>query len=429
MMAGFRHIHQDERTLIIGHPDGAQKEATISMPYRARAAHMHVIGRSGSGKSRFLADLIRQDIINGSGVCLIDPHGELYNLTVNWLAQYDQRRLVSRRKIHALRLTDFNAVLRFNPLQVETPEEAYTVAANVSDALTRIFGGTDGTETPRFTRIVDTICTILALRRLPLAAAEHFLVDTDEDRAVARLICAGVEDENLRRRGLALTNLDKRLFAEKLESTDNRSYKLFRNPHLRRIFSTTENTLPLKEIMDSGQVLLFDLSDEDNRLTFAELRMFGALFVNNLFGAARKRKPQDKPRPFMLYIDEVQNYINHDIEEILAQARKRGLFLTLAHQDLGQLKTAGEAIYSGVMSNALIKAVFGMTMREADELVDEIFAHQVDFERVKEKLASPHVVGHEREYLSSRAEASGTAELHSRATSSGTGRSRGNCKD
>ncbi len=418
---------QNQVVLKIGQPDGGEAEGLITMPYRARSAHMHVLGRTRSGKSRFLADLIRQDIINGNGVGLLDPHGELYELTVNWLAQSGQRSLAGRRKIHPIRLTDPATALRYNPLHIDEPDEAYTVAANVTEAITRIYGGKDSSETPLFSFVLDIVCTVLALRGLPLAAAEYFLLSGEHDREIRDQISVGVPDEYFRRLGLQFSDMQPKEFRDTVGSTGRRLHEFLRNPLVKRIFSTTENTLPLKQIMDEGHVLLIDASDQGGRLVSKELKTIGSLFVNNLFGAARQRDPKTKPRPFMLYIDEVQNYVNNDIEDILSQAAKRGLYLTLAHQFLEQLREAGELVYSGVMSGTLIKAIFQITIEEADVLADELFAPEVDFERVKEKLAAPHVTGHEKDILFSHSEARavGQSATRARGTSHAEGLSSG----
>lgn len=404
------------KTLAIGHPDGEDSRNTLTIPYSARSAHMHVIGQTRSGKNRFLADLIRQDITNRNGVCLIDPHGELYQLTINWLAQ---NKLIERIQpnIHPICLTDPDSLFRYNPLHIEHPSEAYTVASNVTETIVRIYGGKDSNETPLFTFVLNTICTILALRGLPLASAQHFLLNDSLDKEIRKQIVSGVPDEYYRHLGQQLSQLGAKEFRETVGSTARRLHEFLRNPMVRRIFSTTENTLPLKDIMDGRHVLLIDASDQGGKITNKELRTIGSLFVNNIFYSARKRDHKDNPIPFMVYIDEVQNYINNDIEDILSQSAKRGLYLTLAHQFLSQLTDAGDLVYKGVMSGTLIKAVFGITMEEADVLVDELFADQIDPQRVKKRLASPHAVGHKKTLLYSNSESHSTAQNTAQATS------------
>jgi hypothetical protein len=412
------------KEVVIGHPDDESEESTISIPYSVREAHMQVIGRTRSGKSRFLADLIRQDIVNGVGLCLLDPHGELYDFTMNWLAQ---EKLVQRIQpnIHPIKLTDPNTTFRYNPLHIDRPEDAYIVASNVVEAITRIYGGKDSSETPLFSFILDIICTILALRGLPLAAATQFIFNGELDREIREHILEGVSDPYYKNLGQSLSQMSPKEFRETVGSTGRRLHEFLGNPAVRRIFSTTENTLPLKEIMDGSHVLLIDASKQGDGglLKKKELRTIGSLLVNNIFASAEKRDPRSKPPPFMLYIDEVQNYINNDIEDILSQAAKRGLFLTLAHQTIAQLVEAGELVYNGVISGTLVKAVFRISEKCADVLVDELFADQVDFTRVKEELASPHVVDHEIAHLKSsgHSEITGFGESKSFGESEGSG--------
>ena len=383
---------------------------------------MHVIGRTRSGKSRFIADLIRQDITGGHGLCVIDPHGELYDLTVNWLAQ-NPRIAAVRKHIHPVCFTDPSNTFKYNPLHIEHPDEAYSVASNVTNAITRVYGGKDSTETPLLWFVLDVTCTILALRGLPLAAAKYFLLNGSFERDLRDRISAGVPNEYFRALGLEMSRMSPKEFRETVASTGRRLHQFLRNPIVERIFSTTENTAALGRMMDERHILLLNTSDQGGLIDFEQLRTIGMLFTNNLFAAARKRDPKTKPTPFFLYIDEAQNYLSNDIEDILSQAAKRGLYLTLSHQFLGQLVEAGQLIYNGVMSGTLLKAVFGVTMEDADVFVDELFADRIDFERVKEKLKTPHVVDHEIVRLKNTSFSLGFGKSTNRTTGEARGES------
>lgn len=390
VLAGNQPLH-------IGTADavpGLRESGELTIPYHARSAHLHVVGRTRSGKSRFVADLIRQDIQAGHGLCLIDPHGELYDLTMGWLAEHPHMQRWMN-PVHPVRFTDPKHTFKYNPLAIEHPDEAYSVASNVTNAITRIYGGKDSTETPLTWFVLDVTCTILALRGLPLAAAKYFLQSDTFSRDLRDKISDGLPNEYYRQLGLEFSRMTPREFRETIGSTARRLHQFLKNPLVERIFSTTENTASLSRVMDEQQILLLDTSDQGGLVDFDQLRTIGMLFVNNLFATARKRDPKTKPTPFFLYIDEAQNYLSSDIEHILSQAAKRGLYLTLAHQYLGQLLAAGEEIYRGVMSGTLMKAVFGVTMDDADVFVDELFADHIDFQRVKEKLSTPHVVDYE----------------------------------
>jgi len=366
----------------------------IRIPYSARSAHLHVIGRTRSGKSRFIADLVQQDIIEGSGLCLIDPHGELYDLTMNWLAQ--NQEILDRRKIHAVRFSDKATSFRYNPLHVDDPDNAYRVASNVMEAINRVYGGTSSTDTPLIDFLLDVICTILALRGLPLAAAKYFVTNGGAERAIRDKISEGVPNDWYRKHGLEFSKMTPREFREGVSGATRRIHQFLANPFVERIFSVTENTANLRQMMDESHVLLLNTSVEGGPLKRKELRMLGMLLTNNLFATAEDRIARLKPKPFMLYIDEVQNYVSTDIEDILSQAAKRGLYLTLSHQFLAQLSDVSPLIYNGVMNGTLLKAVFQTTMADADIFADELFADRIDYERLKKNIKTPLVTGHKR---------------------------------
>ena len=109
--------------------------------------------------------------------------------------------------------------------------------------------------------------------------------------------------------------------------------------------------------MDLGKVLLVNLKQSEH-LSYEAARTFGALLVNGFFESAlqRKSQPGRDPRPYYLYLDEFQNFVSLDIARMLAEVRKFGLFLVLAHQYFEQLD---EDITAAALNNCQIKAVFG----------------------------------------------------------------------
>ena len=390
-------------------PDGG----TIAIPADERAAHLHVLGVTRSGKSRFLADLIRQDIAGNRGLCLIDPHGELSDLTIDWLTR-DKVVSTLRKNIHPVDLSDLNTTFRYNPLHVDHPDEAYGVADNVVNAISRIFGGSNPNETPLTTEIMTMVCVLLAQNQLPLAAAQYFLYE--EHEAIRQKIAEGAPSEWHKALSDEIARMGKREYRELIASTRRRFEPLIANPQVMRIFSTTENTVQFREAMDGGHVLLFDARRKGKVIGSRVLRTLGMLITNQIFATAFERDPQTKPRPFNLYIDEVQNFVSDDIEEILSQAAKFGLFLTLSHQYLGQLTKASEHIATGVMSGTLMKAVFALSMEEAKMFADELFSKEIDFQKVKEKIKTPMTVGHRRTWLDSESTTDTTSRSSARSS-------------
>jgi hypothetical protein len=135
--------------------------------------------------------------------------------------------------------------------------------------------------------------------------------------------------------------------------------------------------------MDQGKVLLVNLAPSDE-LSDQNAAVFGALLVNEFFECAKRRQPDARgrdPKPFYLYMDEFQNFVSLDIVKMLAEVRKRGLFMVLAHQYLEQLD---ENLQAAVLTNCPIKAVFGgLNAASARLMAEELFIRKLDPKKIK----------------------------------------------
>ena len=386
----------------------------ISIPYSTREAHLHVMGRTRSGKSRFLADLIIQDIINGQGLCVLDPHGELYHYVIAWLL----RNPISAkyRSLHPVDFNDPSHTFCFNPLAIDRPEEAYSAAELLTETLSRVFGNA-ATDTPLIDANLNTIFVILAQQGLPLAAALNFI---QSDFAAEReRIVANHHDPYYRVLGEEFSRIkpDSREWRETMASTERRLRQFLGRPIMREFFSQTQNTISFRQAMDERDVLLFNLKPT-KLLGHRQMRALSMLLTGTLVDAAFSRDERGSPQPFFAYLDEVQTMLTDDADRILSECSKFGLFLTASHQYLGQLEHEGsERIKSAIMANTLLKAVFATSQADALEFVDEAFADQIDFERRKESLITPHVVGHRRIRLANEAQAVAYGESSARAES------------
>jgi hypothetical protein len=143
--------------------------------------------------------------------------------------------------------------------------------------------------------------------------------------------------------------------------------------------------------------------------------------VNDLFLAARCRDEKTgKAKPFFVYIDECAEFINEDVAKILTEGRKFGVHLTLAHQDLSQLKREGERVEAAVMGAARTKVVFSLQHPDdADVAADLLFTGEYDLEEPKRSLIRPTVVGMARTILEGASHS--TSASYGSASTSGLG--------
>ena len=404
--------------------DGRQGGVYLSS--QERSTHLHVIGGSGSGKSFFLDSLMRQDARYGSGFCLIDPHGTLAARFLEWA---HLGRVGDYRDIHLLQPSRSEYSFGFNPLRFgdfTADELAYAVESFVG-AVAAVWGVENMTETPRLERQLTTLVTVLQANGLTLAEAEEVTRPGQEN--YQRQLLAAVENPAVAQAFEELIEMRSRERNERLESTLNRLFAFLASPVIRRMVGQTEHLLDTRALMDDQDILIVDLSPAGGSpsgrgvVSAKQARMIGTLLVNDLFLAAQTRENPDEP--FYLYVDECYDYLTPDVTRILFEARKMGLHLTLAHQDISQLESRGQAIYKGVMSGARTKVLFAPTVQSDAELfVREILTTRLDPTRLK-PIGSPAVTGHRIIELhnssDSTSESYGTSTGVSEATASTSG--------
>ena len=382
----------------------------ITLNREERSWHMQVIGAPGRGKSKLLERMIRQDIVNGNGLCLIDPHAELYR---NVLAFSSSLRRPP--KIHLINPSEDDGwCFGFNPLRLDEVVEPTVRVDAVVNACAQVWGGEDTAKTPLLKKYLRAIFYMLAINRLTLLEAMDVVSAADRD-GIRRFLTRKVEDPIYRTVLEDVNALPTREIAEQFSSTANRFMEFLAAPQIRRIVGQRENVIDFRKCMDEGDVVLVNLAPSE-QLSLDNARLVGTLLVNEMYLTARGRTPE-KSRPFYLYIDECYDYLNSDIEMMLDQTRKFGLHLILSHQRLGQLRKAGEEIYNGVLAGAQTKVVFGgMEAGDAKTFAGNIFLGELDLEKVKHVLDKPVVVDEVPEWLLSTSETIGESEGWSEGT-------------
>jgi hypothetical protein len=387
--------------------DGAEQVLTPE----ARSTHLHVVGASGKGKSRFLENMIRQDIRHGHGVCVIDPHGALVAGISKWCARLN---LHERRKIHLIDPNDLGWTTGFDPLRCEDPAYLAKTVDTAVNACAQVWGGEDTNKTPLLKKCLRAVF-------YALAAGDHTLGDAfaltsvhDPDGFRAR-VTGSLGDEVFQAVWDDLNSMSARDRAEAFASTNNRMIEFLGSPTIRRMLRLKDEALDVRKCMDEGHIILVNL--QPKLISESNARVIGTLLTNALFShAVQREEATAKRRPFYLYIDECYNFLTDEIEGMLDQTRKFGLHVTLAHQRLGQLGL----FYNAVMTNAQTKMVFGgLSDEDAEKMVKEVLRETFDYNQPKDILSKPSVVGYETVLMRSSSEtwSASTSEGSSRGSS------------
>lgn len=355
----------------------------IDLKPEDRKTHMHGIGSSGSGKSKFLEWLIRGDLRNRQGFCLIDPHGTLYNDVLNYCAHH-----VVDRDIILLNLSSPDSVIGFNPFQRSPSGEVSVQVDNRITATMHAWNVASTDHTPTLERILKLVYTAMLEQDVGLPQVQH-LIDFNA-RAVRAHLVEQLQSGLVQKEWREIQQLRAADWRAETLSTKNRLFRLLTSPTLARFMGVPERTLNLREIMDQGKILLVNLAPSDH-LSHENARVFGALLVNEFFEHALRRQRDQRgnalidPQPYYLYLDEFQNFVSLDLTDMLDQVRKFGLFLVLAHQRFGQLKDEkNKDILDAVLTNCGIRAVFGgLPVESARVMAEEMFIGKLDPKKIK----------------------------------------------
>lgn len=373
-MRRFSLGNTDPQGIVIGQEAGSKRPVLLSG--KARTTHMEILGASGLGKTRFMEHMIREDILAGRGLCLIDPTGNLYDDIVAWLARHPDLDV----PVILLNAGEEQYVTGYNPIRRSRKDVEFLVD-DVINAIARVWGEADLQSTPLLKRCLKLIFTALAERGLSLAEARHFIdPDAKDFRAFLVEPLKGSLEGNL----WAFYNerASDRQFFEDFSSTVNRLLD-FSADRLQRIFGQTEHAIDVRQVLDQGAVLLVNLGSR--KISREAARLLGTLLVYDLFLTALER-PRDSP-PFYLYVDECYDFVNEDIGLILDRCRQFGLHAVLAHQHLAQLKRAGETVYMAMRTDTKVKVVFGgLVPEEASLVAQQVHMGEFDPDEIKHEL-------------------------------------------
>lgn len=367
---------------------------TMYLSDTERGTHVYVIGATGSGKSRALETWIQQDAQAGRGLGVIDPAGDLFANTLARLAILSLERPGLRERVVIVDPLDLTWTVAFNPLEVLPGEVPERKAGLLADAVTKIWQA-DPLVVTRMRRLMRYAFLSLMSLGLTLLELPRFL----SDREYRRSLLPSLKDPKLSRywQGEFPQSVSQQQLW--MQSTLNRVGDFVDDPDLRLIVGQQGSTLDFRQIMDEGLVLLVNIPK--GALGWNGY-LLGAFIVAQIQQAALSRAniSLNKRRPFYLYLDEFQNYITEDIHTILAESRKYGLSLILAHQYLGQLR-------SGELRSAILNTVgnivcFKVGEEDARALAPLIFAPDINAvkeERLRwQNLGSIPIPIHERVY-------------------------------
>lgn len=379
----------------------AGANTALKMTAAQRATHLFVCGSTGTGKSKLLESLIRQDIINWRkskcGLLLIDPHGSLYDSLVRWLAWHK-----IDRPIIPIDLRQDDWVIAYNVLRNRPKSDPAVLVNNFVQAMAHVWGESGTQNTPLFARWAANVLGALYAKGLTLAEAD--LLTDALGKMKRREIVSGLKSPQMTNDWNFTEVLDPKEFDTRISSTVNRLRTFLATEKLRLMFGQSTRALDLSRVIEDGSIVLVSLATERNRVSEEDGALFATLLLADLWASARERgKGTDakQVKPFYVYCDEFQNFVTPTMAKNLDQARGFGLHLTLANQFPRQILHAGEhgeQVYESVMANARSKIVFETRGEEnLRPLALDLFMGTMSPDKIKHDLYSTKVMGYREE--------------------------------
>jgi hypothetical protein len=385
--------------LDLGHLAG--RNATLRFPRTARDKHLYVCGGTGTGKSKFLESLIRQDIMNWRkskcGVLVLDPHGSLYDSLVEWLAWHN-----IDRPVIPIDLRQDDWVVSYNLLRQRKADPAVLID-NLIDAMAYVWGETGTDRTPQLAQWAGNVLTALYEKKLTLVEAEHLF-----DRVATQVrsaMTSDLEDRQARQDWQMAGTLNAKDFDAQVGSTVRRLRRFIKNQTMRSIFGQPSASLDLGRALEEGSIILVSLATQHARISSENANLFATLLLSDLWTAVQERGKRDGVKPMYCYLDEFQRFVSPTIAQNLDEARGFGLHFTLAHQFPNQLLDQGDngrRAYNSIMENASSKVVFRLTHKEnLEPLAQWLFMGCMNPDEVKHELYSTKVMEYREELRAS----------------------------
>ncbi len=340
--------------VVLGTRDLWGEEHHFSLSSSDRRHHLYVIGKSGTGKTTLLRNLILQDIEAGRGVAVIDPHGDL---ALDILDHIPRHRI---EDVAYFDPADAEHPVGFNLVGQVTPERRHLVASGIVAAFRGIWSDFWG---PRLEYILyAAVAALLDCENVSLLGVPRMLSDARYRAWVVKQIKDPVvrsfwENE--------FERYDRKFLQEAIAPIQNKVGQLLMSPHVRNVLGQVRSRVDARFMMDRGRVFIVNLSK--GALGADKANLLGALWVTQFQLAAMSRAdvPEEDRKDFYLYVDEFHSFTSDSFAAILSEARKYRLCLTLSHQYLRQLKPV---ISDAVMGNVGSLVAFRVGHEDAETL-------------------------------------------------------------
>lgn len=353
-------MHNPEQITYFADTDARNRRVRFGIKAKDRTRHVYVIGKTGMGKSTILENMAAQDVQNGNGFAFIDPHGSAIDTIL---------RYVTKDRV--------NDVLYFAPFDMENPisfnvmedvgyDKRHLVVSGLMSTFKKIWVDA---WSARMEYILGN--TLLALLEYP----DTTLLDVNRmlsDKVFRNRVVAYIKDASVKTFWTEeFARYTERMAAEATPAIQNKIGQFTANPLIRNIIGQPKSSFDLRKIMDERKIVLVNLSK--GRVGESNANLLGSMLITKMYLSAMSRSDLPKEEleklpNFYLYVDEFQSFANESFADILSEARKYKLNLTIAHQYIEQMS---DEVRAAVFGNVGTMITFRVGSYDAEVLEKE----------------------------------------------------------
>lgn len=337
------------------------KNQLFGIKRKDRRQHVYILGKSGTGKSVLMFNMIIQNIKNGDGVCLVDPHGENVEAILSAIPSYRMKDVIYFNP------ADTDHHIGFNVLELIDPQYKHLVASGLMGIFTKIWANA---WSARMEYILNNC--ILALLDTPgttLLGIPRMLVDKD----YRQKIISNLKDPVIKAFWVHEYEAWQDKFRnEAIAPIQNKVGQFLSTSIIRNVVGQSKSTINIFDMMNEGKIFLVNVSK--GRIGEDNSALLGGMIITKIQLAAmeRVRIPEESRKDFYLFVDEFQNFVTDAFAGILSEARKYRLNLTVAHQYTAQLVVdKSSAVRDAVFGNVGTTIIFRVGADDAEFLESE----------------------------------------------------------
>lgn len=340
--------------------DARNKRVPFGIKSKDRTKHVYVIGKTGMGKSTLLENMAVQDIKNGEGFAFIDPHGKTAELLLEYIPEERVKDVIYFAPF------DTDYPISFNVMEDVGYDKRHLVVSGLMSAFKKIW--LDAWSARMEYILSNTLLALLEYPDATLLSVNRMLTDKEYRKRVVD----NIKDPSVRSFWVdEFAKYTDRYTQEATPAIQNKVGQFTANPLIRNIIGQPKSSFDFRKLMDDRKILIINLSK--GRIGEGNANLLGSMLITKIYLAAMSRadihdREMQKLPNFYLYVDEFQSFANESFADILSEARKYKLNLTIAHQYVEQMS---EEVRAAVFGNVGTMIMFRVGAFDAETLEKE----------------------------------------------------------